>query len=88
MQSINRIDAIDIAYEEYSQEVLGFSDNSESDNPTLISKPIIAKSSPFLTSFEGGDFILEEIETHLASDPVPPGIDDAEFDLEGDIRLN
>ncbi|GJS61107.1 reverse transcriptase domain-containing protein [Tanacetum coccineum] len=86
-ESINRIDVIDIAYEEYSQEVLGFSDNSESGNPTLISEPIIAKSSPSLTPFEGGDFILEEIETYLANDSVPPGIDDAEFDPEGDIRL-
>ncbi|GJT38681.1 reverse transcriptase domain-containing protein [Tanacetum coccineum] len=52
-ESINRIDVIDIACEEYSQEVLGFSDNSESGNPTLISEPIIAKSSPSLTPFEG-----------------------------------
>ncbi|GKA76797.1 reverse transcriptase domain-containing protein [Tanacetum coccineum] len=70
-ESINRIDVIDVACEEYSQEVLGFSGNSESGNPTLISEPIIAKSSPSLTPFEGGDFILEEIE----SDSVPPGID-------------
>ncbi|GJR40410.1 reverse transcriptase domain-containing protein [Tanacetum coccineum] len=56
--------------------------------PTLlISEPIIAKSSPSLTPFEGGDFILEEIEACFASDSVPPGIDDAEFDPEGDIRL-
>ncbi|GJY67413.1 reverse transcriptase domain-containing protein [Tanacetum coccineum] len=57
-ESLNRIDAIDVACEEYSQEVLGFSDNSE-----------------------------KEIEAYLASDSVPPGIDDAEFDPEGDIRL-
>ncbi|GKA20432.1 reverse transcriptase domain-containing protein [Tanacetum coccineum] len=86
-ESINRIVVIDIACEEYSQEVQGFSDNSESGNPTPISEPIIAKSSPSLTPFEGGDFILEEIEVYLASDSVPPGIDDAEFDLERDIRL-
>ncbi|GJX88742.1 reverse transcriptase domain-containing protein [Tanacetum coccineum] len=75
------------ACEEYSQEVLGFSDNFESGNPTPTSEPIIAKSSPSLTLFEGGDFILEEIKAYLASDSVPPGIDDAEFNLEGDIRL-
>ncbi|GJX84609.1 reverse transcriptase domain-containing protein [Tanacetum coccineum] len=74
-ESINRIDVIDVACEEYSQEVLGFFGNSESGNPTLISEPIIAKSSPSLTLFEGGDFILEEIEGYLASDSVPPGID-------------
>ncbi|GJV12771.1 reverse transcriptase domain-containing protein [Tanacetum coccineum] len=86
-ESINRIDVIDIACEEYSQEVLGFSDNFESGNPTPISEPIIAKSSPSLTPFEGGDFILEEIKACFASDSVPPGIDDAEFDPEGDIHL-
>ncbi|GKC52112.1 reverse transcriptase domain-containing protein [Tanacetum coccineum] len=87
VESINRIDVIDIACEEYSHKVLGFSNNSESGNPTLISKPIIAKSLPSLTLFEGCDFILEEIEACFASDSVPPGIDDAEFDPEGDIRL-
>ncbi|GJV52217.1 reverse transcriptase domain-containing protein, partial [Tanacetum coccineum] len=61
VESINRIDVIDIACEEYSQEVLGFSDNSKSGNPTPISEPIIAKSSPSLTPFKGGDFILEEL---------------------------
>ncbi|GKE14390.1 reverse transcriptase domain-containing protein, partial [Tanacetum coccineum] len=54
---------------------------------TPISEPIIAKSSPSLTLFEGGDFILEEIETYLANDSAPPRIDDAEFNPEGDIRL-
>ncbi|GJY89789.1 reverse transcriptase domain-containing protein [Tanacetum coccineum] len=67
--------------------VLGVSDNSESGNPTPTSEPIIAKSSPSLTPFKGGDFILEEVEAYLVSDSVPPRIDDAEFDLEGDIRL-
>nr|GEZ66312.1 reverse transcriptase domain-containing protein [Tanacetum cinerariifolium] len=86
-ESINRIDVIDVACEEYSQEVLGFSDNSKSGNPTPISEPIIANSSPSLTPFEGGDLILEEIESYLVSDSVPSGIDDAEFDPEGDIRL-
>ncbi|GJX14407.1 reverse transcriptase domain-containing protein [Tanacetum coccineum] len=33
--SINRIDVIDVACEEYAQEVLGFSDSSTSGNPTL-----------------------------------------------------
>ncbi|GKE16249.1 reverse transcriptase domain-containing protein, partial [Tanacetum coccineum] len=64
-KSINRIDVIDVACDEYSQEVLGFSNNSESGNPTPNSKPIIVKSSPSLTPFEGGDFILEEVEAYL-----------------------
>ncbi|GJR16005.1 reverse transcriptase domain-containing protein [Tanacetum coccineum] len=63
------------------------SDNSESGNPTPTFEPIIAKSSPSLTPFEGGYFILQEIEAYCASDSVLPGIDDAEFDPEGDISL-
>ncbi|GJX97523.1 hypothetical protein Tco_0353321 [Tanacetum coccineum] len=35
----------------------------------------------------GGDFILEEIEACLTSDSIPPRIDDADFDQEGDILL-
>ncbi|GJS19000.1 reverse transcriptase domain-containing protein [Tanacetum coccineum] len=87
VESINQIDFIDVACEEYSQKVLGFFGNSKSGNPTPTSEPIIVKSFPSLTPFEGGDFILEEIGAYLASDSVPPGIDDAEFDPEGDIRL-
>ncbi|GKA06394.1 hypothetical protein Tco_0685618 [Tanacetum coccineum] len=33
----------------------------------------------------GGDFILEEIKACLTSDSIPPGIDDDDFDPEGDI---
>nr|GEU90885.1 reverse transcriptase domain-containing protein [Tanacetum cinerariifolium] len=75
------------SYEEYVQEVLGFSDNSKSGNPILIFDPIIALSSPSLSPFEGGDFILEEIEACLTSKSIPPGTDDTNFDLEGEIRL-
>ncbi|GJU02435.1 hypothetical protein Tco_1112773 [Tanacetum coccineum] len=35
----------------------------------------------------GGDFVLEEIEVCLTSDSIPPGIDDDDFDPEGDILL-
>nr|GEY27582.1 reverse transcriptase domain-containing protein [Tanacetum cinerariifolium] len=86
-ESINQIDFIDVAYEEYVQEVLGFSDNSKSGNPTPISDLITALSSPSLTPFDGGDFILEEIEACLTRKLIPPRIDDTDFDLEGYIRL-
>nr|GEV36603.1 reverse transcriptase domain-containing protein [Tanacetum cinerariifolium] len=33
------------------------------------------------------DFILEEIKACFTSKLIPPGIDDTDFDLEGDIRL-
>ncbi|GJX04208.1 reverse transcriptase domain-containing protein [Tanacetum coccineum] len=85
--SINRIDVIDVACEEYAQEVLGFSDNSTSGNPTPSLDPILSTSSPSLTPFEEGDFILEEIEACLTNDSIPLGIDDDDFDLEGDLLL-
>ncbi|GJR75833.1 hypothetical protein Tco_0088198 [Tanacetum coccineum] len=33
------------------------------------------------------EFILEEIEACLTNDSIPPGIDDADFDPEGDLLL-
>nr|GFB75232.1 reverse transcriptase domain-containing protein [Tanacetum cinerariifolium] len=82
--SINRIDVVS---EEYAQEVLGFSKNSSSGNPTSTSKPIISNSSHSLTPFEGSDFILEEIEAYLKDDSVSPEINHANCDPEGDICL-
>ncbi|GJV63723.1 reverse transcriptase domain-containing protein [Tanacetum coccineum] len=86
-ESVNRIDVIDVTCEEYAQEVLRFFDSSKSGNPTPSSDPIITTSSPALTPFEGGNFVLEEIEACLTSDSILPGIDDADFDPEGDILL-
>ncbi|GKE09388.1 reverse transcriptase domain-containing protein, partial [Tanacetum coccineum] len=63
-ETVHHVNIIDVACEEYAQEVLGFLDSSTSGNPTL-SDPIIASSSPSFTPFEGGDFVLEEIETFL-----------------------
>nr|GFD21973.1 reverse transcriptase domain-containing protein [Tanacetum cinerariifolium] len=41
-----RIDVIDVACEEYSQEVLGFSDTISSGNPTPFYDPIVSTTSP------------------------------------------
>ncbi|GJR70961.1 reverse transcriptase domain-containing protein [Tanacetum coccineum] len=68
---VNQVNVIDVACEEYAQEVLGFLDSSTSGNPTP-SDPIIASSSPSFTPFEGGDFILEEIVTFLHPSPTLP----------------
>ncbi|GJZ29432.1 hypothetical protein Tco_0574079 [Tanacetum coccineum] len=86
-ESDNQIDVIDITCEEYAQEVLGFLDSSKSGNLTPSSDPIITTSSPSLTPFEGGDFVLEEIEACLINNSIPPRIDDADFDPEGNILL-
>ncbi|GJS88837.1 hypothetical protein Tco_0771473 [Tanacetum coccineum] len=85
--SVNRIDVIDVACEEYAQEVLGFSNNSMGGNPTPTFEPITSNSSLSLTLFEGSDFILEEIKACLKDDSISPEIDHADFDPEGDICL-
>nr|GEY00972.1 reverse transcriptase domain-containing protein [Tanacetum cinerariifolium] len=61
-----RIDVIDMACEEYSQEVLGFSDTISSGNPTPYYDLIISTTSSTLTPFGNSDFLLEE------DDPSPP----------------
>ncbi|GJS68755.1 reverse transcriptase domain-containing protein [Tanacetum coccineum] len=86
-ESVNRISVIDVLCEEYAQEVLRFLDSSTSGNPTSSLDPILSTSFPSLTPFEGGDFILEEIEACLSNDSIPPEINDADFNPEGDIRL-
>ncbi|GKC33226.1 hypothetical protein Tco_1040520 [Tanacetum coccineum] len=49
---------MDVACEEYAQEVLGFSDNSTSGNPSLSLDPILS-SFHSLSPFEGSDSIFE-----------------------------
>ncbi|GKB38473.1 reverse transcriptase domain-containing protein [Tanacetum coccineum] len=84
-EMVHQVNVIDVACEEYVQEVLGFLDSSTSGNPTP-SDPIIASSSLSLTPFEGGDFILEEIETYLRTPEELSNLDDDYYDIEGDIH--
>nr|GEX42926.1 reverse transcriptase domain-containing protein [Tanacetum cinerariifolium] len=83
---VNRIDLIDVACEEYSQEVLGF---CVSGNPTPSTEPIVSNCSPTLTPFGDSDFLLEETDAFLAIDdePISPKIDNSYYDSEGDIIL-
>nr|GEU69565.1 hypothetical protein [Tanacetum cinerariifolium] len=84
---VNQIDIIDVAREEYAQEILGFSKNSSGGNPTSTSEPIISDSSPSLTSFLGSDFIFEAIEAYFKDESISSEIDHADCDPEGDICL-
>nr|GEV44610.1 reverse transcriptase domain-containing protein [Tanacetum cinerariifolium] len=84
-----RIDVIDVACEEYSQEVLGFSDTISSGNPTPFYDPVVSTTSLTLTPFGNSDFLLEEIDAFLAVKDKPTS---SEFyqpylDPEGDILL-
>ncbi|GKB38324.1 reverse transcriptase domain-containing protein [Tanacetum coccineum] len=85
----NRIDVIEMACEEYSQEVLGFSDVIASGNPTPYYDPIVSTSSSTLTPFGDSDFLLEEVDAFLAleDDPTSPEVDDSYYDPGGDILL-
>ncbi|GJZ71055.1 reverse transcriptase domain-containing protein [Tanacetum coccineum] len=85
----NRIDVIEMACEEYSQEVLGFSDLIASGNPSPYYDLIVSTSSSTLTPFGDSDFLLEEADAFLAleDDLTSPKVDDSYYDLEGDILL-
>ncbi|GJV18813.1 putative reverse transcriptase domain-containing protein, partial [Tanacetum coccineum] len=81
IESVKRVDVIDIACEEYVQEVLGI---SESGNPTSPSDLMIDSRSPSFTPFGGSDFLMEEIDAFLEhDDSIPPGVDGI-YDSEGD----
>ncbi|GJX10940.1 hypothetical protein Tco_0200799 [Tanacetum coccineum] len=59
---------------------------SKLDEPDLLVTPL-SKLNEDECFDPGGDFVLEEIEACLTSDSIPPGIDDDDFDPEGDILL-
>ncbi|GKA66124.1 hypothetical protein Tco_0765932 [Tanacetum coccineum] len=81
IETVNRVDVIDIACEEYVQEVL---ETSESGNPTSTSDLTIDSRSPSFTPFGGSDFLMEEIDEFLErDDSIPPGVDGI-YDSEGD----
>nr|GEZ42869.1 reverse transcriptase domain-containing protein [Tanacetum cinerariifolium] len=85
----NRIDVIDMACEEYSQEVLGFSDVIASGNLTPYYDPIISTTSLTLTSFGNSDFLLKEVDAFLAleDDPTSPEVDQSYVDTEGELQI-
>nr|GEW53868.1 hypothetical protein [Tanacetum cinerariifolium] len=98
-QQIKWRNVIDIACEEFVQDVLDFQYNSKSSNPTLVSnpsfseetksefskEPIVKSSSPTLTPFGESDFFLEEIEDFLNDKSIPTRIKDYFYDPERDI---
>ncbi|GJV62427.1 reverse transcriptase domain-containing protein [Tanacetum coccineum] len=71
IESVNRVDVIDIACEEYVQEVLEI---SKSGNPTSTSDLMIDSRSPSFTPFGGRNTVyLEELLSVINSDPnLPP----------------
>nr|GEY09358.1 reverse transcriptase domain-containing protein [Tanacetum cinerariifolium] len=84
-----RIDVYDMACEEYSQEVLGFSDVIASGNPTPYYDLIVSTTSLTLSPFENTNFLLEEVDAFLAikDDPTSPEVDQSYLDPKGDMLL-
>nr|GEW85240.1 reverse transcriptase domain-containing protein [Tanacetum cinerariifolium] len=85
--SVNRIDVIDVAREEYAQEMLVFSNNSSGGNPTSTSEPIFfILLLPSLHSREQGEVVkakssiedppdleLKDLPSHLEYDYLEDG---------------
>ncbi|GJZ91734.1 reverse transcriptase domain-containing protein [Tanacetum coccineum] len=86
----NQIDVVELACEEYSQEVLAFSNVIASGNPTPRYDPLVSNSSPTLTPFEDSNFLLlKEADAFLAlaDDPTSLEVDESYYDPEGDILI-
>nr|GFA35900.1 reverse transcriptase domain-containing protein [Tanacetum cinerariifolium] len=84
-----RIDVIDMACEEYSQEVLGFFDTIYSGNPTPYYDLIVSTTSLTLTLFGNSDFLLEEVDAFVAikDEPTSSEFYQPYLNHEGDILL-
>ncbi|GJY10213.1 reverse transcriptase domain-containing protein [Tanacetum coccineum] len=90
LESLKKVDLIDVTCEIYSQEVLGFSDSVAYNNPSPYYDPIVSTSSPTLTPFEESDFLLfEEADAFIAIDDeqISTEIDATYYDPEGDILI-
>ncbi|GKA36397.1 hypothetical protein Tco_0722888 [Tanacetum coccineum] len=92
LESLKKVDLIDVTCEEYSQEVLGFSDSVAYNNPSPYFDPIVSTSSPTLTPFDESDFLLfEEADAFIAIDdePVSPVFNATYYDpgLQKDLKV-
>nr|GFB73202.1 reverse transcriptase domain-containing protein [Tanacetum cinerariifolium] len=80
----------DATCEEYSQEVLGFTDDFSNEVSSPIYEPIVSNSWQNLTPFDASDLLLlEEADAFIAIDdePISSNIDATYYDPEGDILI-
>nr|GEV29367.1 hypothetical protein [Tanacetum cinerariifolium] len=90
LESLNKVDLIDVTCEEYSQVVLGFTDDVSNEVSSPSYEPIVSNSSQNLTPFDANDFLLlEEADAFNAIDdePISSNIDATYYDPEGDILI-
>nr|GFC21122.1 reverse transcriptase domain-containing protein [Tanacetum cinerariifolium] len=89
-ESLNKVNLIDATCEEYSQEVLGFTDVVSNEVSSPIYEPIVSSSSQNLTPSSESDFLLlEEADAFIAIDdePISSNIDATYYDPERDILI-
>nr|GFB83372.1 reverse transcriptase domain-containing protein [Tanacetum cinerariifolium] len=89
-ESLKKVDLIDATCEEYSQEVLGFTDVVSDEVSMPYYEPIVSNSSPNLTPFNESDFLLiEKADAFIAihDEPILSNIDATYYDPEGDIHI-
>nr|GEU63175.1 DNA-directed DNA polymerase [Tanacetum cinerariifolium] len=80
----------DATCKEYSQAVLGFTDDVSTEVSSPFYEPIVSNSSQNLTPFDASDFLLlEEADAFIAIDdePISSNIDATYYDPEGDILI-
>nr|GEV93544.1 reverse transcriptase domain-containing protein [Tanacetum cinerariifolium] len=90
LESLNKVDLIDVTCEEFSQAVLGFTDDVSTEVSSPIYEPIVSSSSQNLTPFDASDFLLlEEADAFITIDdePISSNIDATYYDPEGDILI-
>nr|GFA52487.1 reverse transcriptase domain-containing protein [Tanacetum cinerariifolium] len=90
LESLNTVDLINATCEEFSQAVLGFTDDVSTEVSSLIYEPIVSSSSQNLTPFDASDFLLlEEADAFISidDDPISSNIDVTYYDPEGDILI-
>nr|GFB01512.1 reverse transcriptase domain-containing protein [Tanacetum cinerariifolium] len=90
LESLNKVDLIDATCEEYSQVVLGFTDDVSTKISSPFYEPIVSSSLQNLTHFDASDFLLlEEADAFIAIDdePISSNIDATYYDPEGDILM-
>nr|GFC40561.1 reverse transcriptase domain-containing protein [Tanacetum cinerariifolium] len=89
LESLNKVDLIDATCEEFSQVVLGFTDDVLTKVSSPIYEPIVSSSLQNLTPFDASDFLLlEEADAFIAIDdePISSTIDATYYDPE-DLKV-
>nr|GEY66340.1 reverse transcriptase domain-containing protein [Tanacetum cinerariifolium] len=83
LESLNKVDLIDATCEEYSQAVLGFTDDVSNEVSSPIYEPIVSNSLQNLTPFN------EKADAFIAinDEPISSNIDATYYDPEGDILI-